>query len=440
MVGGGKFKQLEEGASLILPCIGKGRHGLIIGPAPERKNALVIKIVHNSAVTVLIPQSLRCDPHAKERYPRLIEAVRRENHPFYRERLAGEPVEAPLLSRGDILAANDLLLNGHKETARTSGSTGVPVRIAWSPERMKLEFEANQASLRWVGAVPNATAFIHLHKTAPNARTAQYDIRTPLDEQIHILEQRFKEVGAQGVTTYPTSAEALAKAVLEAGRDMSFITCVGLYAELLEPAQEEVIRQAFPKAKIWSVYSSMEFGIIAPRCPKEPDFHHILARKLGVEILNDRDEPAEEGEIGRLVITDYFNTRSPLIRYDIGDMAAPATCPCGNVKMPAISQLIGKIRGALMHRDGRRIPFTHLSVALRDIPGMSQYQVIQHEMERFELRTVREEGVMPQQEFLARVEAAFAVEFGYTPQITITPETEIERGPNGKFYASISKL
>lgn len=35
----------------------------------------------------------------------------------------------------------------------------------------------------------------------------------------------------------------------------------------------------------------------------------------------DSDEPAEPGELGRIVITDLFNYAFPILRYDNGDTA-----------------------------------------------------------------------------------------------------------------------
>lgn len=54
----------------------------------------------------------------------------------------------------------------------------------------------------------------------------------------------------------------------------------------------------------------------------------------------DSDEPAEYGELGRIVITDFFNYAFPLIRYDNGD-----TCIMQldeKTKHPYIAQLYGR--------------------------------------------------------------------------------------------------
>jgi len=157
--------------------------------------------------------------------------------------------------------------------------------------------------------------------------------------------------------------------------------------------------------------------------------------KLGLEILNDKGEPCEVGEIGRVVITDFYNRRAPFIRYEIGDLAAPAVCTCSVTNRQAIQKIAGKVRGALVHRDGYKIMYTDLAVALRKAPGTKQFQVIQEALEEFVLRYVPEGGV-DSSTIEASVYQAFEDEFGYRPNISFVVESEIEREKNGKFYGS----
>ena len=125
----------------------------------------------------------------------------------------------------------------------------------------------------------------------------------------------------------------------------------------------------------------------------------------------------------------------PLIRYDIGDLAAWGECPCGKIDFPAFSTILGKIRGSLLHRNGERVPFTELSVALRNIEGMLQYQVIQDDIEHFTVRLVHLANELTNS-MQQQVEAAFQQHFSYLPKLTVIMENEIEREKNGKFYSS----
>lgn len=379
-----------------------------------------------------IPLSFRDKPYARQHFARIVEWAR-DHHPFYQARFNDKLPDIPILTRSEILEHNDLLLYGYAESGRTSGSTGIPVRISWSKARANQERKDTAEFVSWLGGPLPRTRIIY----APDDKNSDFlDINTAIDKQIRHIQQRNITAGAVAITTYPTNAVQLSSAILEAGVDMRFIQRVGCFSEVFESHQEALIQQAFPNAKIWSTYSATEFGMIAARCPHEPEFHHVMAHKLGVEVLDEANQPCADGEIGRLVITDYMNRQSSLIRYEIGDLAAREQCPCGKIKLPSLGKIIGKIRGVLKHRDGRYVMFTDLSVALRDIPGMHQYQVIQKSLEHFVLRYAGDEF----DDLATTVNECFRQHFGYLPTIELQQENVIERGTNGKFYASICEL
>lgn len=92
-------------------------------------------------------------------------------------------------------------------------------------------------------------------------------------------------------------------------------------------------------------------------------------RRLGCmsESYDDyHDQPCEPGQLGRVVITDYINCCTPFIRYDISYLAEPARCDCGKIDLPALTNIVGNVRGTLKHRDGRIVMFTDLAVPFRD--------------------------------------------------------------------------
>ena len=74
-------------------------------------------------------------------------------------------------------------------------------------------------------------------------------------------------------------------------------------------------------------YGNNENGFIAVSLPGEEGYFLDLFN-FYVEILKmDSDEPAEEGELGRIVVTDYFNRAFPMIRYDTGDTGIKVAVP-----------------------------------------------------------------------------------------------------------------
>lgn len=93
-----------------------------------------------------------------------------------------------------------------------------------------------------------------------------------------------------------------------------------------------------------SRYSDCECGIIAQQCAHSNEYH-VNTGSFYVEILKfDSDQPAAEGEMGRIVVTDLYNHAMPLVRYDTGD-----------VGIYALKSECGKGAKVLTRVDGRRV-------------------------------------------------------------------------------------
>ena len=100
-------------------------------------------------------------------------------------------------------------------------------------------------------------------------------------------------------------------------------------------------------------YSSQEVGVIAIECP-QGDGYHAMSEGLVVEVLRDDGEPCAAGETGHVVVTDLTNFATPLIRYDLADLAeAAGPCACGR-GLPRIRRILGRERNLLRLPDGRR--------------------------------------------------------------------------------------
>lgn len=71
---------------------------------------------------------------------------------------------------------------------------------------------------------------------------------------------------------------------------------------------------------VYARYSNMENGFIAQQFDDSGEYL-INTADFIVEILRlDSDEPAKDGELGRIVVTDLYNYAMPFIRYDTGDL------------------------------------------------------------------------------------------------------------------------
>ena len=380
-----------------------------------------------------VPESFRDRPYAREHYGR-IAAWAAGEHPFYRKRVSGERPRFPVITRMDVQLDNDLLLNGHEPTGKTSGSTATPVRVSWSRERALMDKRDTARYVRWLGGpLPNCR-IVSLAAHAKNDATI--DVTSPMEEQVELILRRHRQVGACALVTYPSNLALLCRHVLEQGIDMRFMRRVASLSEVYEPWLDELVKQAFPNAVSTVTYSSVELGLIAARCPHRPENYHVMAHKLGVEFLDEEGRPCREGQPGQVVVTDYWNRRSSLVRYALGDLAAPATCGCGRVFGPAMTNIIGKVRGVLKHANGRPVLFTGLSPMFRDSPEIRQFQVVQPELGRFVVRHVPKEGA-DMEGFYARVRQRIAEDFGVDSRVEFEAMESIPRSAGGKFHGAI---
>ncbi len=106
-----------------------------------------------------------------------------------------------------------------------------------------------------------------------------------------------------------------------------------------------------------------------------------------------------------------------------------------NPGQEALEKILGKVRGALVHRNGERVLFADLSVSLVNLPGIRQYQVTQEAIEKFTVKVV---SLINQDE---KKRDAFMAHFGYLPDTLRIEYVEgIAKEKNGKFYASICRV
>lgn len=382
----------------------------------------------------IIPQSFIGRSYAEQHFSQIVQFAA-EHHPYYRRVIASNP-SIPILTR-EILQKNNLeLLNGNPVTGTTSGATSMPVRTHWSKQRIDLDAKDSSFYAGCLGGrLPHAKIVaLASHKAKPN----NFEVAAPVAEQWVFLRDQINQ-GVRSLVSYPTNLVQLANYLIQNEQQVLELQRIICMSELFESSQEAIIRKAFPNAQIAATYSSTEVGMIAVRCPHQPENYHIMAHKLGLEFLNANGEPCQDGELGQIIVTDYFNRKMPLIRYAIGDMAAPSVCPCGKIPLPALTKLLGKTRGLLKHPDGGYVYSTALSTIIRDIDGIGQFQVQQIDANHFVCRVVAQEGadrtIIESQLF-----ALFTKNFGNSIVVNFDWCANIPRLPGGKYMEFIGLM
>ncbi len=139
--------------------------------------------------------------------------------------------------------------------------------------------------------------------------------------------------------------------------------------------------QHYFKVPVVSRYSNEEIGILAQQLPNMTDrSFEINWSSYHFEILDmNEDVPAKPGELGRIVVTDFFNYCMPLIRYDTGDIAKfGKTFGSNGIPSRYFERLEGRKMDAVYDTKGRMISsFIVYTKFYKHYSLLKQYQFIQ---------------------------------------------------------------
>src|SRR6185295_12421330 len=156
--------------------------------------------------------------------------------------------------------------------------------------------------------------------------------------------------------------DVLAHANLELAKPVKLekVLCYGSQAL---GTQVELFQKSFG-AETYNSYSSEEAARIAVQCNLRGPYH-INAEQVLVEILNQEGGVCSIGEPGSVVLTMFYSTAQPLIRYEIGDIAQfGEPCRCGRT-LPTLSNILGRLYPIFVRPDGQKfwVQFEHETIA-----------------------------------------------------------------------------
>jgi len=351
--------------------------------------------------------------HQLKKVNRLLGYVGRTNT-YYQRRFAEKEFSVatlndlrslPVLTKADLIAHQAELFSSKGLFAgskTTGGSTGEPVRLFKSPNALARERAATWRGYEWAGVEigdPQARFWGVPHSgigkvkasitdlIANRMRLSAFDITTENLDTYYAALMRFKPAYLYG---YVSVIDAFAQHIIDHGlAPIANLKAVITTSEVLSASIRRKIATAF-QVKVFNEYGCGEVGSIAHEC--EHGRLHLMVDNLIVEI----DSP--DNTVGEIIVTDLFNTATPLIRYRLGDFGSldDADCPCGRT-LPVLKSVHGRaydmIRtpaGRLIHPESLIYVFEGLQQKTR---AFRQFQAIQTELDRIVIRLVPTEAM-----------------------------------------------
>jgi phenylacetate-CoA ligase len=230
---------------------------------------------------------------------------------------------------------------------------------------------------------------------------------------------------------YPSILALLASFMLDSGLELDYkprIITIG--AENLLTQQKLIIQKAFGTV-CRQHYGLAECVANISECPEgnlhvDEDFAHVEFLPI-------------EGNLYRIIGTNYTNYAFPLIRYDTGDLAEledpDKRCPCGRSGR-LVRSIDGRKEDYVLTPDGRRIG--RLDHIFKNMVNIRECQIFQQNVERVIFRLVRSKDYTEKDEKVLLHEAQ--IRLGNQIKIDIDYVEAIERTKLGKLRFVISNI
>lgn len=384
--------------------------------------------------------------------------------PYYRNRrerfeplvngIAGLP-EIPILARADVQSAGKSLIadaypaeHGGTSTAKTSGSSGQPIVVTTTRHASLLNMATTLRGHTWhrrdlalknlrMRALPKDK-----ERTRPQPWITSPRLGTTLTVNISLPIARLFDIVLEEqpayLETHPYTLRGMIERSMALGIHPKGLREVRTFGEIVEPDTRALCKNAWGVSVVDN-YSATEIGTLAIQCP-ESESLHVQSELLILEVLNDDGSPCQSGETGRVVVTPLHNFASPLIRYELGDLAeVGGPCVCGR-SLPTLTRVVGRERNLLVLPNGEKVfPDFRLGQesALTDLP-IRQYQVIQKKPDELELKLAVSSPLSPDQE--KTLCGYFDRIFGYAFKYQIQYVASIPRAASGKYEVVKSEL
>lgn len=313
-----------------------------------------------------------------------------EHVPFYRGKNFKHLEEFPVINKvifkeQGINCISDEFPNYKSlHTVKTSGSTGTPLVLYLDPNK-RLRVIADLLAINDKIGWKLGDHYVYLRSWTSNKRQSKLekfaknflavnigDFDDDSKEQLYNYFMHHKNTVFVG---YSCSVCDFMDWVNRTGRDGKAIKLKLIHCsaeELLESKRKE-LKETFG-CPVYNRYSNNESGLLA-MMEDDCDVFHVNTASLRIELLKlDSNEYVQPGEIGRVVVTDFFNHAMPLIRYDIGDLAISYD---NSDDVKTIEKLCGRSADILICPDGRLISNAIAASIAETIQGISKWQLVQ---------------------------------------------------------------
>jgi phenylacetate-CoA ligase len=282
----------------------------------------------------------------------------------------------------------------------TTGTTGASLRVSYRQIVAQRNWAFHMRRWAWAGVTPRTprvTLFgsrvIPADRTEPPYWTHNVAERQILMSIFHMSESTaphyidfLRRQRGKVLEGFPSVLSILSDFILKRGETIP-MRAVFTDGEPLYPFLRESIEQAFD-TRAFDLYGNTELCGLIHEC--EGGRMHAAPDYAYLEILDENNQPVQDGEEGFFVWTGFINDTMPLIRYRIGDRGCwnqGETCTCGRA-FPIVVPTITRDSDLLRCPDGRVFSPRALNQSLKGTRSLRFCQLIHDQLGHVVVRGV----------------------------------------------------
>ena len=315
-----------------------------------------------NALPLLDPQAVRAKP---ELYT---SESRRARHSLT---LRSGSVVRPLELRHDHASLLANIAYGERERGPVIDLCGG----AFRPRELYIGYE--RSNFRKV------TKFYAENTRMPRPRRRAVSMTTPFEEIVSTINDERPDL----ITAYGGFLDTFFRTLAARGAEIHSPKVIMYVGETLPEERRAWIEREIG-ARVMSRYCATEAFKVGYFCERRTGFH-LHDDLCHVRVLRPDGSEAARGERGEIVISNLVNRAAVLLNYPMGDLAAFSTedCACGRGHR-LLSEVQGRVEDALSLASGEHLHPRAVWSVFKDDRGVLQYQLVQHDLRRFELKLV----------------------------------------------------
>lgn len=211
-------------------------------------------------------------------------------------------------------------------------------------------------------------------------------------------------------------------------------TAIFTTSESLLPIYRKIIEKAF-FSKVYDQYSSAEGAPFITEC-KEGNMHYNLLSGV-IEVI---DENMKRSKYGEMLVTSFFTSGTPLIRYKIGDRIklSEKDCSCG-LKYPVVDFIEGRETDFIFSKERGKIFNAQIGDCVKgNFKGIKQFQVVQDKVDEIKVKFAVDNNFDSNQEI--QILKKFRERLGDKIKIKFIYVNYIKKEASGKYKIIINQI